>query len=108
LPGKPRPPDVETGKTRLLQKNPYLKCLEVRMSTDGSSSPARRMQPAEAVEAGEKDQDDRQAAYYAMLAARLESLLEEIDSSGSPQDDELVTRLRALHTEVQRQVERNG
>src|SRR5690606_41623343 len=24
LPGKPRPPDVETGKTRLQKKNPYL------------------------------------------------------------------------------------
>lgn len=78
------------------------------MSTDGSSSPARRMQSAEAVKAGEKDQDDPQAAYYTTLAARLEGLLAEIDSSGSAPDDELVMRLRALYTEVQRQVERNG
>jgi hypothetical protein len=77
------------------------------MSTEGKSSSARRMQSAE-VEAGEKDQDDRQAAYYATLAERLEGLLAEIDSSGGPQEDELVARLRALYAEVQRQVERNG
>src|SRR5690606_41778961 len=55
--------------------------LEVRMSTEGKSSSARRMQSA-VVEAGEKDQYDRQAAYYATLAARLEGLLAEFYSSG--------------------------
>lgn len=75
------------------------------MGTDGSSSSSRRSYLAKAVEADEKDQDSRQAAYYDMLAARLESLLDEIDASGTAPEDELVGRLRALHTEVQRQVE---
>lgn len=77
------------------------------MSTDGSSPPVRRMQSAEAVKAGENDQDDPQVVYYTTLAARLEGLLAEIDSSGSAPDDELVMRLRELYTEVRRQVERN-
>jgi hypothetical protein len=44
--------------------------------------------------------DDRQEQYYDMLAARLEGLLNEIEKSGLPSEDDLVKRLRALQREV--------
>lgn len=74
------------------------------MSTDRSSSSAQRTQIAEE-KVGEIDQGDREAVYYATLAARLDGLLAEIDASGHAPDDELVMRLRALHEEVQRLIE---
>lgn len=47
--------------------------------------------------------DDRQKQYYDMLAVRLEGLLDEIEKSGVPPEDDLVERLRALHKEVRGQ-----
>lgn len=47
--------------------------------------------------------DERQKQYYDMLAARLEGLLSEIEKAGVSPDDDLVERLRALHTEVRGQ-----
>ncbi len=41
-----------------------------------------------------------------MLGSRLESLLQGIETAGTTQEDDLVKRLRALHSEVSRQVGR--
>ncbi|MEP2827671.1 hypothetical protein [Parvibaculum sp.] len=67
------------------------------MSTkDGlARSEQRRDENAAGVQA-----DDRQKQYYDMLAARLEGLLDEIEKSGLPPEDDLVKRLRALQREV--------
>ena len=76
------------------------------MSTeDDLSRPKQRRMP-DAIEVSDNDTDGRQKAYYGMLASRLESLLQEIESAGTSSEDDLVERLRALHSEVNRQVRR--
>jgi hypothetical protein len=65
---------------------------------EGIARPRQRL--AELEEAASNDPNEKQRVYYAMLAARLESLLDEIEESGPAKDDELVVRLRALHAEV--------
>ena len=74
------------------------------MSTEDDLLRPKRRRLAEAVEGSQKDQDGRQKAYYGMLETRLDSLLREIGNSGTASEDDLVRRLRALHTEVSRQV----
>jgi len=69
------------------------------MST-GESSARQRQRLADLEDAVSNDPNEQQRADSAMLASRLESLLDEIDETGTPQDDELVARLRALHKEV--------
>lgn len=46
------------------------------------------------------DPAEKQRVYYEMLAERLQSLLTEIEESGTAPDDDLVVRLRDLHKEV--------
>ena len=65
---------------------------------EGIARPRRRL--AELEEAASNDPNEKQRVYYAMLASRLESLLDEIEEAGTGKDDELVARLRALHAEV--------
>lgn len=65
---------------------------------EGIARPRRRL--GELDEATSNDPNEKQRAYYAMLTTRLESLLREIEETGTSQDDELVVRLRALHAEV--------
>lgn len=61
-------------------------------------SPRQRL--GETSEAGSNDPAEKQRVYYEMLSERLESLLTEIEESGTAPDDDLVVRLRALHKEV--------
>ena len=65
---------------------------------EGIARPRQRL--AEMEEAASNDPNEKQRVYYAMLASRLESLLDEIEEAGTSQDDELIARLRALHAEV--------
>ena len=74
------------------------------MSTEDDLSRPRQRRMPDAVEVNDNDTDGRQKAYYGMLASRLESLLHEIESAGTSSEDDLVERLRALHSEVNRQV----
>lgn len=72
------------------------------MSTgDGLARPKRR-RLVDVIDV--KDQDERQKAYYGMLATRLEGLLQEIEVADTSPEDDLMKRLRALHSEVRRHV----
>jgi len=76
------------------------------MSTEDDLLRPKRRRMVDAIEASDADVDDRQKAYYGMLESRLESLLQEIETAGTAEEDDLVKRLRALHGEVSRQVGR--
>ncbi|MEQ8740696.1 MAG: hypothetical protein RID59_19380 [Hoeflea sp.] len=76
------------------------------MSTEEDLLRPKRSRMTDAIEADGENMDGRQKAYYGMLASRLESLLQEIETAGTTQEDDLVKRLRALHSEVSRQVGR--
>ncbi len=69
------------------------------MSTGEGMAPPKRRRLVEPVDK-KVNQDERQNAYYGMLATRLEGLLEEIETAGTSPEDDLVKRLRALHKEV--------
>lgn len=74
------------------------------MSTGDDLARSKRRRFADAVDVQNKDQDERQRAYYGMLATRLEGLLREIEVAGTSPEDELMKRLRALHSEVREHV----
>lgn len=76
------------------------------MSAEEDLLRAKRSRMADVIEADDASADGRQKAYYGMLASRLESLLQEIETAGTAREDDLVKRLRALHSEVSRQVGR--
>ncbi|WP_143710192.1 hypothetical protein [Parvibaculum lavamentivorans] len=77
------------------------------MSTEeGLARTKRRL--VEAVDSRTTNQDERQNAYYGMLATRLEGLLQEIETAGTSPEDDLVQRLRALHTEVRGHIGGSG
>ncbi|MBX3489335.1 MAG: hypothetical protein KF769_05155 [Parvibaculum sp.] len=76
------------------------------MSTGEGFARPKRRRLVDMTAPGQKNPDEQQRAYYDMLSARLEGLLEEIEQAGTSPDDDLVKRLRALYSEVSKPVVR--